>query len=92
MASLGDRIKEARLAAGLRREDVAVALGVGFSTAQRWETGRTAPTIARLREVAALTGQPLSFFLDIEPERPNGVLVDRVRETKARAKTPKAAA
>lgn len=32
---------------------------------QRWEADQAEPTLARLREVAALTGKPLGFFLSL---------------------------
>lgn len=65
---LGQRIKEARREAGFRNaEQLAVALDVGFSTIQRWEQGKTAPSVKRMREIAALTNKPLSYFLiDVE--------------------------
>jgi transcriptional regulator with XRE-family HTH domain len=62
--ALGARIREARRAAGYRNiETLAVELGVGHRTVQRWETDVSEPSIRRLREIAALTGRPLSFFL-----------------------------
>lgn len=61
---LGQRIRDARRQAGFRNtEQLAVKLGVGARTVQRWETGRSEPTISRIREIAATTGKPLSFFV-----------------------------
>lgn len=66
--TLGQRIRQARLEAGFRNtESVAVALNVGQRTVQRWETDKSEPSIARLRELAALTGKTLGFFLAGEP-------------------------
>lgn len=61
---LGDRIREARKEAGLRRIDLAVAVGATEKTVQRWEQSRNAPTVDRLAKIAAATGQSLSYFLE----------------------------
>ena len=45
-------------------EQIAVELGVGVRTVQRWETGQSEPSVAKLRELAALTGKPLAYFLN----------------------------
>ena len=65
--TLGSRIRTARRAAGFKNaEALAVALGVGYRTIQRWETDRGEPSIARLREIAALTGESLAYFIGEE--------------------------
>jgi transcriptional regulator with XRE-family HTH domain len=62
--TLGARIRLARLEAGFRNsESLAVRLGVGQRTIQRWETDKSEPSIGRLREIAALTGKTLAYFL-----------------------------
>lgn len=62
--TLGARIRQARRDAGFTNvETLAVRLGVGQRTVQRWEADQAEPTLARLREVAALTGKPLGYFL-----------------------------
>jgi transcriptional regulator with XRE-family HTH domain len=62
--TLGAKIRQARKEAGYTNvESLAVQLGVGQRTVQRWEADESEPTLARLREVAALTEKPLSFFL-----------------------------
>ena len=69
--TLGSRIRQARKDAGYRNtESFAVRLGVGQRTVQRWETGASEPSISRLREIAALTGRSLAYFIsgDTEPE------------------------
>jgi len=61
---LGHRIREARRAAGFTNaESLAVALGVGMSTVQRWETGKNSPSVKSLIAIAQLTEKPVSFFL-----------------------------
>lgn len=60
----GARIRTARKAAGYRNaESLAVALGVSHRTIQRWEANEGEPSIARLRQIAALTEKPLEFFI-----------------------------
>lgn len=62
--TLGTRIRLARKDAGYRNaESLAVALSVGHRTVQRWETDASEPSISRLREIAALTAKPLSYFM-----------------------------
>lgn len=64
MDGLGKRIRTARKQAGFRNaETLAVALGVGVRTVQRWESGEGQPSIARLIAVAKLTEKPLDYFL-----------------------------
>lgn len=63
-STLGERIQEARREAGYRNvETVAVELGVSFRTFQRWEQGASEPSIAQVRQIAALTKKPLAFFI-----------------------------
>ncbi len=65
--TLGRRIRDARRRAGFKNaEEFAVALGVGYRTIQRWETDVSEPSIARLREIAALTGEHLAYFIGEE--------------------------
>lgn len=65
--TLGHRIRAARLGAGFKNaESLAVALKVGVRTVQRWEADDTEPSIARLIAIAALTKQPLSYFVTEE--------------------------
>ncbi len=42
-------LKELRQKAGLRAEDVAISLGVAYSTVRNWEQGRTIPTLGILQ-------------------------------------------
>ena len=61
---LGDRIRTARREAGFRNvETLAVQLDKGARTVQRWEQGVSEPSIAQLRQIAALTNRPLSYFI-----------------------------
>lgn len=67
MTHLGTLIREARRDAGYKNaESLAVELGVGVRTVQRWEAGDSDPSIKRLWQIAALTKKPLAYFLQEE--------------------------
>jgi transcriptional regulator with XRE-family HTH domain len=62
---LGARIREARKSAGYKNvEQLSVQLNVAMATLSRWERGKSEPSVARLREIAVLTGKPLSYFFE----------------------------
>ena len=62
--ALADKIRKARDASGLTREQMAVKLGVSLATVVRLETGRTRRVSTdRLIDIAKATKQPLSYFL-----------------------------
>ena len=68
--TLGTRIRKARRKAGFSNaESLAVALDVGHRTIQRWETDDSEPSLAKLRQIAAVTRQPLGFFLNGDTEQ-----------------------
>lgn len=48
------RLRAKRLAAGFRKEEVAVALGVAFGTVSAWEAGSITPSAPRLLALAQL--------------------------------------
>ncbi|WP_071644850.1 helix-turn-helix domain-containing protein [Microbacterium sp. AR7-10] len=60
--TIADRIRRARLLAGVDQDDVAAACGVARPTVSAWETGRTEPKFSSLVRLARLTGQPLEWF------------------------------
>jgi len=51
-ASLGNLLREAREAAGVKQITLGMALRVGESVISRWESGARFPTIAQVHEVA----------------------------------------
>lgn len=62
--SLGNRIRTARDAAGLTREEVAARIGVNWRTLARYESGETKRiSYETLVEIAVATGKPISYFL-----------------------------
>ena len=66
---IGERIKQARKAAGLTQQQAADAIGVSRSTFAFYETGKRrpdAPTIKKIANALSVTGD---FILDIEVEK-----------------------
>lgn len=64
VTALGRQIRTARKEAGFSNaEQLAVPLGVGVRTVQRWEQGKSTPSIVQLLKIAELTKRPLAFFL-----------------------------
>lgn len=69
---LGQRVRAARIAAGLKQEDLAARIGVDQPTISRFEKGRDIGSIL-LTKIADATNRDLQFFL--RPEfTPSGVL------------------
>lgn len=55
--TLGNRIREARLAAGLKRQrDLSALIGVAESRICEWEKGRVVPRINRIVAIAKACG------------------------------------
>lgn len=65
---MGNKIREARKQAGMAQKDLAAAVHVETMTVSRWERGAHAPSLDMLETIAAVTGRPLSYFLD-QPQR-----------------------
>lgn len=61
---IGERIKRARVHAGLTPEELAVALGVSSATMYRIERGTSGVKVDRLEAIAETTGKTLGYFLD----------------------------
>lgn len=64
--TLGERVREARKAAGLSPEQLAVALDVSSATMFRIERDATDVTVQRLAKIAEATRRPMSYFLNGE--------------------------
>jgi transcriptional regulator with XRE-family HTH domain len=72
---LGQRVRAARIAAGLKQEELAQHIGVDQPTISRFEKGRDIGSIL-LTKIAEATGKDLQFF--VRPEfTPSGVLFKR---------------
>ena len=57
--ALTDRLRKARVAAGLSQRAAAKKLGIAAASLAQWEIGRTRPDLGRMAEVAALYGVDL---------------------------------
>lgn len=64
---LADRLKAARLRAGLSQRGAAKKLGIAGPSVAQWESGRTRPDLGRISAVAALYGVPWLSLLDEMP-------------------------
>lgn len=65
-----DRMRLARLKAGLEQEEIAEILGVSSSTVSNWENGRTTPKLPFLAAWAQVTGFNMSSLMP--PDAPHG--------------------
>lgn len=65
----GERIRKWREWAGLRRADVAGALGITPAAISYWETGKTTPRPSNLEGFAGLVGISLESFYGPVPRR-----------------------
>lgn len=62
--TLGGRLRRAREAAGLTREEVAVRSGLGFQSISSYELGRVTPSLASLVAVAEACNTTCGALLD----------------------------
>lgn len=60
--SIGDRLRLARIAAGLTQEEAARAIGLSPRTWTRLELEGREPRLGELIAIAQITGQDLEFF------------------------------
>ncbi len=63
------RLKEARLASGLSRSDVAERIGRNVKIIGHWETGYTAPDLETLAELFRIYGIDANTFFDVKPNK-----------------------
>jgi len=63
MTELHDRLQEAREAAGISREKMAVLIGVHRNTYRAIETGHSELTVRQLAIISEVTHRPLSWFV-----------------------------
>ncbi len=64
--NLGERLKEARLAAGMKQEELAAQLGVSRQTISNWENERSAPDIGSAVKLGKLYNTSLDALLSGE--------------------------
>lgn len=71
MKNFGDRLREARVAAGLTQEQLGFALGVTKSSVSAWENGRETPGFKLLSELRRTLQRSLDELVcGIEPAAP----------------------
>lgn len=61
---LGDRLREARVAAGLTQDAAARMANMGRQMVNRYERGRRRPSLHGVRALAEVYGRPLEWFLE----------------------------
>ena len=64
--TLGEKLTQARRAAGLTQADVAAKLNVSRQAVSRWESGRSKPSTERLLALSNLYGISLDQLLNAE--------------------------
>jgi len=74
----GERIKQARLEAGMSQQTLAADLGISFQQIQKYERGTNRPSISRLIEISAVFERPVTWFW---PELQNGAERDGFDDT-----------
>ena len=65
---IGNRIKAARVAAGLTQEEVAAPLGIGRAAYSNIENGHSLVTVDHLLKLPHIFHKPATHFLGIDPE------------------------
>lgn len=58
----GERIRQAREAAGLSQTQLAGKIGAHVTSVSGWERGKSTPSIRYLFAVADATSQPIDYF------------------------------
>jgi len=66
---IGQRIQQAREERGLTQEELAFKLGCTQSALSNYELGKRRLYLAGLEQIAEILGKPLSYFLELTPER-----------------------
>ena len=89
--TFGERLRRAREARGLTRDQLAAASGVAYGTIHGYEIGRRAPSftnVVRLAAVLGLTCQDFAGCSDVAPSRARGAEAEGAEEVKV-ARQPK---
>jgi transcriptional regulator with XRE-family HTH domain len=63
-ATIGKKIREFRLIAGLTQEKLAEKLGITFQQVQKYERGATKVNLTRLQQLAGILDVPVSAFFE----------------------------
>lgn len=65
LATLAQRLRAARLIAGLEQAEIAKQLRVARTTVSTWEQGKTEPSATHFVQWALITGQPLEWLAEV---------------------------
>ncbi|WP_442683764.1 helix-turn-helix domain-containing protein [Stenotrophomonas sp. JC08] len=69
MKQFADRLREARVAAGMTQEQLGFALGITKSSVSAWENGRETPSFRMLPELRRQLSRTLDELIcDIPPD------------------------
>ena len=89
MKRFADRLREARVTAGMTQEQLGFALGITKSSVSAWENGRETPSFRMLPELRRELGRSLDELIcGVSPE-PSGIEEGRPKYT-AREASPAA--
>lgn len=74
MKRFADRLREARVAAGMTQEQLGFALGITKSSVSAWENGRETPSFRMLPDLRRLLGRSLDELIcGVPPGEANAV-------------------
>jgi transcriptional regulator with XRE-family HTH domain len=75
---VGQRLRDARLLAGVTQDQLGKAMGVSFQAVQKYESGENRLSVGRLARAATVLDQPVSyFFISSEPALPDAASLTR---------------
>jgi transcriptional regulator with XRE-family HTH domain len=75
---VGQRLRDARLLAGVTQDQLGKAMGVSFQAVQKYESGENRLSVGRLARAARVLDQPVSyFFISDEPALPDAAALTR---------------
>lgn len=63
MISIGERIRAARIMAGMSQRDLAAAIGVSAMSISKWERGLVSLTSGHLLKIGEATGRRIEYFV-----------------------------
>ena len=64
LKEISRRIRDARLEAHLSQLELGKVLGVSDKSISAYEMGRSNPSFEKLKQIAAVTKRPMSYFTD----------------------------
>jgi transcriptional regulator with XRE-family HTH domain len=74
---IGEKIKKARLLAGLSQKQLGDAIGKGISTISEWESGKRSPDVELIPELGKILNVSQLFLMDLS-DNPQQEVGDRI--------------